>query len=467
LDGPAGELQVLRRQVRDLAALLALPALWRGLPASFIAASLVDVLRNVLRADLVAVRLGSPAAEAALEAHWPPAGEGAPPPPEAWLAPGVREAPDAWTAEDPGGRGPLRLQRVHAEGLVTGGGVVLVGARREGFPTEQERYLLQAAVGQAVISVNDAELLERERQARRESQEAVRLRDEFLSVAAHELRTPLTSLKLQHELVARTLPPEALGRVAGRLAGAQRQVSRLSELVESLLDVSRIAQGRLTVEPEELDLAPLVGEAVGRLREVFQQAGCAVEVHAPGPVVGRWDPHRLDQVLVNLLTNAAKYGAGRPIHVALEAQAGPEGGAEGPAEGEVRLTVRDQGIGIDEDARPRLFGKFERAVSERHYGGLGLGLFISRQIVEAHGGRITLESAPGQGATFTVHLPRVTPPASTLPASTLPASTLPASTLPAGAGPQGAEASGGGSSGARSALPPQTMTPTRSSGPGT
>ncbi|MCP3136128.1 HAMP domain-containing histidine kinase [Pyxidicoccus sp. QH1ED-7-1] len=137
------------------------------------------------------------------------------------------------------------------------------------------------------------------------------------------------------------------------------------------------------------------------MEEVFTQAGCTVRVDVPGPLPGRWDSSRLDQVLVNLLTNAAKYGAGHPVVV----EAAHEG------EESVRLSVRDEGIGISEKDLPRLFGRFERAVSERHYGGLGLGLYISRQIVDAMGGRIDVESRPGVGSIFTVRLPRgVAPP---------------------------------------------------------
>ncbi|WP_240360026.1 GAF domain-containing protein [Pyxidicoccus caerfyrddinensis] len=230
----------------------------------------------------------------------------------------------------------------------------------------------------------------------RDAQAAVRLRDEFLSVASHELKTPLTSLKLQHGLIDRALGTESREKVGPRLSTAMRQVHRLTALVDSLLDVSRISLGRLSLEPAEVDLGQAVRDAVDRMEEVFALAGCSVRVDVPGPLPGRWDLLRLDQVLVNLLTNAAKYGAGRPVVV----EAFPEG------TGEVRLSVRDEGIGIAAEDLARVFGRFERAVSERHYGGLGLGLYISRQIVDAMGGRIEVESRPGAGSIFTVRLPR-------------------------------------------------------------
>ncbi|SEU42651.1 Signal transduction histidine kinase [Myxococcus fulvus] len=353
------------------------------------------MLRNVLRPDVVCVSMDVAAGESRAETHWPPVPANV-----------VREACQRWCREAPSNTpwsvahplqpGSLRLFLLHPEGLATGTGVVVVGSAREDFPNQQDRYLLQVAVGQAVISINDAELLARERRARSEAQEAVRLRDEFLTVAAHELRTPLTSLRLQHELMARALPPEDLTRVKGRLLGAQRQVSRLSELVDSLMNVSRITAGKLQLDLTDVDLVRVVREAVERLREIFHQAGCDVEVLVEGPISGQWDAFQLGQVVVNLLTNAAKYGAGKPIRVVLAADAE-----------HARITVRDEGIGIAPEALPRLFGKFERAVSERHYGGLGIGLFICRQVVEALGGHISVESTPMVGSSFTVVLPRV------------------------------------------------------------
>ncbi|AKF79483.1 histidine kinase [Myxococcus fulvus 124B02] len=230
----------------------------------------------------------------------------------------------------------------------------------------------------------------------RDAQAAVRLRDEFLSVASHELKTPLTSLKLQHGLIDRALGADSREKVAPRLSTAMRQVQRLASLVDHLLDVSRVSLGRLALEPTEVDLGQAVRDAVDRMEEVFAVAGCTVRVEIPEPLQGRWDSLRLDQVLVNLLTNAAKYGAGRPVQVSASAD----------GEARVRLSVRDEGIGISETDLPRLFGRFERAVSERHYGGLGLGLYISRQIVEAMGGSIEVESREGVGSVFTVLLPR-------------------------------------------------------------
>jgi PAS domain S-box-containing protein len=223
---------------------------------------------------------------------------------------------------------------------------------------------------------------------------AIQSRDEFLSVASHELKTPLTAFQLQLELIRRGMTEACRKPIEARLTAAHRQVNRLSAVVESLLDVSGVATGQLALQLTDVDFSRLVRDALDRMRDTFVQAGCDVAFHSEGAVVGRWDALRLDQVVTNLLSNAAKYGAGRPIHVSVGAEAG-----------RARLTVRDEGIGIPSEALSRIFNRFERAVSERHYGGLGLGLYISRRIVEAMSGTIQVKSEEGQGATFTVELP--------------------------------------------------------------
>jgi PAS domain S-box-containing protein len=246
---------------------------------------------------------------------------------------------------------------------------------------------------------------ERERLVK-ELQEAVRARDEFLSVAAHELRTPLTPLHLKVQGLMREAEASQgshlpTTRVLQSLSVAEAQVRRLKGLVNNLLDVARLSQGRLPLTLEEVDLCEVVRDVTTVLAPDVQRTGSPLHVTADGAVVGTWDRLRLEQVLTNLLTNAMRYGAGRPIEVEVEARSDC-----------ARLVVRDFGIGIQPEALARIFGKFERAVSERHYGGLGLGLFITRQIVEALGGTIRAESIPGKGATFTVALPRQPQPSS-------------------------------------------------------
>jgi signal transduction histidine kinase len=249
------------------------------------------------------------------------------------------------------------------------------------------------------VTAERAELLRRERAARREAERAVDARDDFLAVAAHELATPLTPLQLELETLQRTLDGVALApNVQRRLDRASRQTKRLARLTERLLDVSRLAHGRLTLDPTDFDFSDMVREVVEEYRAEATRAGSELALTAPAAFVGRWDRLRSAQVVENLLSNAVKYGGGRPI--ALDVQGSPD---------EVVLTVRDQGSGIDPAALPRIFDRFERASPERRRGGLGLGLYVAREIVQAHGGRIQCESQPGQGATFVVSLPRRPP----------------------------------------------------------
>ena len=230
---------------------------------------------------------------------------------------------------------------------------------------------------------------------------AIRARDEFLSIASHELKTPLTSLMLQVQLRQQALAagdaaffaPAGLARM---VASDVRQVERLTRLVEDMLDVSRISSGRFTLAIDDsVDLVAVVGDVVERSAAVLAAAGCRVTLDAPTrPVVGRWDRARLEQVLLNLLTNAMKYGRGRPIHCSVRATSQ-----------HASFAIRDEGIGIAPQDQARIFQVFERAIAANEVSGLGLGLYIARRIVEAHGGAIRVVSELGQGATFTIELP--------------------------------------------------------------
>jgi signal transduction histidine kinase len=235
--------------------------------------------------------------------------------------------------------------------------------------------------------------IEEQKRVEHEKEHAVRARDEFLSVASHELRTPLSSLQLQIEflLSEQTFDGEQLRK---RLEATSRQVHRLARLITELLEVSRITTGRLTLQREEVDLAALTREVVARLESDALRAGATIAVIAEDAVIGSWDRFRLDQVITNLLTNAFKFGEKGPIEidVATDGRCG-------------RLTVRDHGIGISAGDVERIFQRFEQAVSGRTYGGLGLGLFIVRQITDAHGGVVRVASERGEGSTFTIELP--------------------------------------------------------------
>ncbi|MBL0692485.1 PAS domain S-box protein [Comamonas sp. JC664] len=259
----------------------------------------------------------------------------------------------------------------------------------------------------SVIDITDRKHAEQERERLLAGMdEAIRLRDEFLAVASHELKTPLTPLNLKLQTLARAAQerrgPELLERLPSDLEVMQRQVKRLSALVGELLDVTLISGGQLRLEPEPVDLGALLLEVASRFEGESQRTGTPIHAELDAEVlVGQWDRARLEQAVSNLLSNALKYGVGHTVHL-----------RTGRTEEHVWFSVRDEGIGIPADAVVRIFEKFERAVSERHYGGLGLGLYVTRQNVHAMGGAIDVKSTLGQGATFTVRMPRQAPNAS-------------------------------------------------------
>ncbi len=226
------------------------------------------------------------------------------------------------------------------------------------------------------------------------TQRALTLRDDFLMIASHELRTPVTnvSLQLQHlaRLIERGAPLESLSAVGD---AALRESKRLSTLIDALLD-AQVAKGQLALALGEVDLGELVHDVIERLRPRAEQVGSELVVDV-ATIRGQWDRLRLDQVLTNLLLNALKYGRGRPVHVRARI-----------AGATAEIEIADEGIGVTSENTRRIFDKFERAVPA-HYGGLGLGLFIARQIVEAHDGRVEVESTPGVGSTFRVTLHRL------------------------------------------------------------
>jgi signal transduction histidine kinase/PAS domain-containing protein len=230
-----------------------------------------------------------------------------------------------------------------------------------------------------------------------EAQAAIRHREEFLSIAAHELRTPLATLQLTTQSILLVLdrPPLDLDFLRTRAQAGERQAIRLSRLINDLLDVSSIKAGQMRIHREKMDLVAAVQAALSRLQHELSRKGVDVAVHATEPVLGRWDPDRIEQVIINLLNNAVKYGERRPVRITVR-DAGKDG----------VLQVEDQGIGIGTEMRGRLFHAFERGMPAAHSGGLGLGLYITAQIVRAHGGTISVRSSPGQGSTFTVELPK-------------------------------------------------------------
>ncbi len=259
--------------------------------------------------------------------------------------------------------------------------------------TDDRVQVVQVLAGQAAISLDNATLYD-------DAQRAITIRDEFLSIASHELKTPLTSIQLQTQVMKRrlaqgdssALSPTALVRL---IEQTDRQTARLVRVVDDILDVSRINSGRFTLYLERHDLSALVRETVERCDLMVSQAGSKVTVEAPVPVMCQVDKFRMEQVVSNLLTNAARYGEGKPIEVTV--RPGPEGSAE--------VAVRDRGPGIAREAQTRIFERFERATAMSGSTGLGLGLYIAREIAQGHGGTIRVDSEPGRGATFSVRIP--------------------------------------------------------------
>lgn len=246
------------------------------------------------------------------------------------------------------------------------------------------------------LSVDITELKE----AQAEAQRAIKVRDEFLSIASHELKTPLTPLSLHLEGMQRLHKKEQSLEIQAKfgqgIAKACKQVERLASLVDELLDISRIRSGKFVLEREHFDLGELAREVVERLVEAAKKSGCALEVRVVGTVEGFWDRNKIEQIIVNLLTNAIKYGAGKPIYLIVD--------TDGVR---ARISVRDEGIGISLQDQERIFNLYERAVSPLNFGGLGLGLYIVRQIVSEHAGVIRVESKPGEGSLFVVEMPRM------------------------------------------------------------
>jgi signal transduction histidine kinase len=230
---------------------------------------------------------------------------------------------------------------------------------------------------------------------------AAKMRDEFISIASHELKTPITSLKLQTQLNQRKMASGDASffdpvRTQRLVDSTAKQLDRLAHLVEDMLDISRINIGRLRIKPEAFDLAKLLSEAVERIMPQLDAAGCTVSFRSDQPVMGEWDRYRIEQVVNNLLSNAIRYCPGKPIEVAVRQESGF-----------AAFSIRDHGIGIAPENQKRIFERFERAVSRHDISGLGLGLYICREIVEAHNGSIEVESEVGQGSRFTVRLPTV------------------------------------------------------------
>ena len=232
------------------------------------------------------------------------------------------------------------------------------------------------------------------------AQKEIQARDQFLAIASHELKTPVTSMILQvqtaiHNIRNVSLANFSVENLLKMLEGTEQQSQRLSKMVNDLLNLSLITTGRLDLEPEQIDLSGITKHVVDNFAEKLQRENNAVLVVAEKPVIGMWDKVRITQAVTNLLSNAIKYGDNKPITITVT-----------ESDGKGKIVVSDNGIGISHDQQERIFERFERAVTSREYQGLGVGLYITNQIVKAHKGRISVESKPHGGTSFIIELPQ-------------------------------------------------------------
>lgn len=288
----------------------------------------------------------------------------------------------------------LRILSLAAAPIVAGDercGIFLLATNCEGghLLESEDLWLIEEVARRIVNAMDRARTL-------RELQTAIQARDDFLSVASHELKTPLTPLQLQIQAIERRPQGEVPAWLLPKLRVIRSQIERFARLVDQLLDISRIAEGRVQLELAPVDLGKLIHALVSRAETAgeISRSGSVVMLEGEVGVVGLWDRFRLEQIVGNLLSNAIKYGQSEPIVISWSA-----------SEGVATLRIRDHGIGIAAEDQARIFTRFERAVSVRHYGGFGLGLFIVRRLAEAMGGKVSVSSTLGQGSTFTVELP--------------------------------------------------------------
>jgi PAS domain S-box-containing protein len=282
------------------------------------------------------------------------------------------------------GRG--HLDAVRAE-------LTILEAPGRGLPTQVSLNPINLEEGPS-IAVIVTDLSERKRHQQAEA--AVRMRDEFLAIASHELRTPLTTLVLSLGAVEHDRTKGDLKQIQRSLRRAQKQAERMGRLLDRMLDVSQMAAGKLKLDLAPCDLSDVVRDIVERLSEDASNAACELRLTLSGGIVGQWDRFRLDEAFSNIISNAIKYGAGHPIDIQLQA-----------SDENAVLVVEDHGIGIAPDDLSRIFGRFERTVASKNYGGLGLGLYIARQIIEQHRGSIRAENRPCGGARFVIKVPLV------------------------------------------------------------
>lgn len=265
---------------------------------------------------------------------------------------------------------------------------------------DQQRRQMQRQMAALERSRQEQETLLRElNQTQGELQRSLRMRDEFMSLVAHELRTPLNTLFLETQMRSLQLKRGTLASIDPKQFDAmikrdERQIKAMIRLIDDMLDVSRMRSGQLSIRPAQVELMTLLERVISDLSLQANATGCKLSLQPHPPVQGCWDEFRIEQVVVNLLTNALRYGGGQPVEVSVQY-----------AENLVRIHVRDEGKGIAPADLDRIFEPYERGARNGEPKGLGLGLYISRQLAVSHGGELRVTSKPGEGSTFTLILP--------------------------------------------------------------
>ncbi len=271
-------------------------------------------------------------------------------------------------------------------------GVLTFASRSKNPFTQSDLILAEELASRAAVAVDNARLYH-------EAREAIRSRDEFLSIASHELKTPLTSILLQLQIVLKGVQKtskesKSNQQLLSLLQNTEQQSKKLSKLINDLLNISVISTGRLQLDREKVDFSSVIDETLQRFHEQLKRAKYKVKVTMQQDIIGYWDRTRIEQVISNLIANAIKYGQGKPIKLELKR-----------LNSHAQFTIQDHGIGIEPNFQNQIFERFARGVSARDYRGLGVGLYISRQIIEAHGGSIRLKSKPQEGSKFIIELP--------------------------------------------------------------
>ena len=271
------------------------------------------------------------------------------------------------------------------------GVISLIRSETETSFTQGDLLFTEELASRAASAIENANLYE-------QAQEGIRVRDEFLNIASHELKTPLTSLQLQMQLILKMI--QANGTTSSQatlenlINSSTKQIRRLAQLINDLLDVSRISNKKLELELEDVNLTEMTEDIVERFEEAIHKSGSTVTVKKESAILGRWDKSRIDQVLTNLLSNAIKYGEGNPISITLKKK-----------DSHAQIAISDKGLGMNKIEQEKIFDKFERTEAAKKVGGMGLGLYIVKEIIDAHEGEIAVNSKKNKGSTFTVILP--------------------------------------------------------------